>query len=72
MHAAGFRGWEKQDANACEPQETYQEGGVVALRYNIRANHGSFIKCRICNDPDNMSGECFNQNILQTCAPVLC
>ena len=71
MHAAGFCGWAEQDANACEPQETYQEGGVIALSYGIRANHGGFLKCRICTDPNNMSEECFNQHILQTCAPAL-
>ena len=43
----------------------------MKLRYGIRANHGGFIKCRICIDPDNMSEECFNQHVLKTCAPAL-
>lgn len=41
------------------------------LKYGIRANHGGFLECRICTDPDNMSEECFNQYILKTCASAL-
>ena len=57
-----------RDGNAWEPQETYQEGDIVTLRYGIRANHGGFIRCRICDDPNNMSEACFDQHILRTCA----
>lgn len=41
----------------------------MEVRYGIRANHGGFLKCRICDDPNNMSEACFNQHILKTCGP---
>ena len=70
VRAEGFCGWPQQDANACKPVKTYEQGGVMAVRYGIRANHGGFLKCRICDDPSNMSEECFNKHVLNTCGSV--
>ena len=60
--AAGGPDW------GCEPQETFQEGGVMELTWVMAANHGGFFKAHVC-DSTNLSDECFNKHELLTCAP---
>lgn len=54
----------------CYIQETYEEGGVMAMQYQVTANHGGFVKCNIC-DSMEMTEECFNAHPLRTCAIIL-
>ena len=48
---------------ACDPQETYQQGGIIETQINVGANHGGFWELSICDSKD-ISQECFDRNKL--------
>lgn len=50
----------------CEPQETYQEGGIISMRVDVSADHGGFWEVSVC-DSKEISQECFDRNKLTTC-----
>ena len=52
----------------CEPQETYQQGGIMRTRVDIAANHGGYWELSIC-DRKNISQECFDRNKLTSSVP---
>lgn len=49
----------------CDPQETYQQGGIMRTQVDIAANHGGFWEISIC-DSTEISQECFDKNKLLT------
>lgn len=49
----------------------YTQGGEIEIEWIIIAHHGGFLQCNICNDPDNLSEDYFNQNPLMMCVPDL-
>ena len=52
----------------CEPQETYQQGGIMRTRVDIAANHGGYWELSICDRKD-ISQECFDRNKLTSSVP---
>lgn len=65
---------ERGDSNfagmPCDPQETYEEGGIISLQIDVAANHGGFFEVYICDSKD-ISQDCFDRNKLTTCAVSL-
>lgn len=53
----------------CDPQETYQQGGIMRTQVDIAANHGGFWEISIC-DSTEISQECFDKNKLLTYASL--
>lgn len=50
----------------CDPQETYQQGGVIETQIDVGANHGGFWELSVCDSKD-ISQECFDRNKLTQC-----
>lgn len=55
----------------CDPQETYQAGGIMSMQIDIAANHGGFFEVSVCDSKD-ISQACFDKNKLKTCAFISC
>lgn len=55
----------EKKAMACEPQETYQRGGIMRTHVDISANHGGFWELSIC-DSTEISQKCFDKHKLKT------
>ena len=46
----------------------YKAGGIMKTQVDVVANHGGFWEMSICDSTD-ISQECFDRNVLKTCAP---
>ena len=68
-HSSEISTFSKQPCQQ-EP-EVYTQGGEIEIEWMIIADHGGFLQCNICDDPDNLSEDCFNQHPLMTCVPDL-
>ena len=55
-----------------EEPEVYQQGGEIQIEWLIIASHGGFIQCNICDDPYNLSEECFEKHPPMTCGASAC
>lgn len=75
MQKDGVDGWTNFAGMPCEPQETYQAGGILSSHIVVPANHGGFFMLHVCDSTD-LSQECFDKYpALRTCvcpASVYC
>ena len=49
-------------------RDVYTEGGTLDMEWTLTANHGGFFECKICDDANNLSEECFDKWPLLTYA----